>query len=493
MVAGQVGNTFHRAPLIAHLDRCEGKTLATLDVSGVFKRVDGHKKVTGIAGNVIEQSVLAIPANPRQEPDIVVDGVRYEVKTTGVRKKDASNEAEAKEPMSITAVSPEKIVGEKYFQSHFWNKISHMVLFYYLYDSRDVVPACKYASFPLLSYEFHEYEDFTVEERDTLKSDWQRVRNFIIFLNNNYRDSEAEYPRISHDLRSELMLLDTAPKWPNRPRFRFKRTFVTAIYRRHVEKRKRLESLPQAYTTVRDIDDKLFELTVKYRGMTVSELCSQFGIVLRNTVPKSVAEPVVVKMFGGTKSKMRDVELFAKIGLVGKSMVLTRDGRRTEDMKFFTIDFEEFATDGMTFEESQFYDYFASSKFLFVLFEEPSAAAPLSDNKFVGFDLVTFDGDFIENHVRPVWERIRKLVISRELRDETVVDKYGCPIRNRNGQIRTRTNLPKSCEGIVFVRGTGTDSTDKPINVNGIPMYRQQVWVKGSYLADVIWRRKASR
>jgi hypothetical protein len=38
----------------------------------------------------------------------------------------------------------------------------------------------------------------------------------------------------------------------------------------------------------------------------------------------------------------------------------------------------------------------------------------------------------------------------------------------------------------VFVRGTGVDSSDKRECVNGVRMYSQQVWLKGSYLAMLV-------
>ena len=52
------------------------------------------------------------------------------------------------------------------------------------------------------------------------------------------------------------------------------------------------------------------------------------------------------------------------------------------------------------------------------------------------------------------------------------------------GEVSSAPNLPKSSEGIVFVRGTGVDSSDKRECVNGIKMYCQQVWLKGSYFAE---------
>ena len=39
-------------------------------------------------------------------------------------------------------------------------------------------------------------------------------------------------------------------------------------------------------------------------------------------------------------------------------------------------------------------------------------------------------------------------------------------------------------KGVVFVRGTGVDSSDKRECVNGVRMYCQQVWIKGSYFAE---------
>ena len=488
MIQGQRGNQFVRAPLVEHLDACEGKTLGELDVSNVFRKTIAHPKVTGIAGDVVEQSILYLSQNSKQEPDIVVDNVKYEVKTTGIRKsKKRGDVPEAKEPMSITAVSPNAIVDEDFSESSFWHKITHMLIFFYLYDSHSTVVASDYARFPLLSYEFHEFEDFTEEERRTLERDWTKVRNFITRLQESYTDYEAEYPRISHDLRRELMLLDTAPKWPNPPRFRFKRTFVSCIYRDHLDRRrkKKLEVLPEKYVEVRDIENKCGELTSLYRGKTVGWLRRHFGLEVASDF-KAIAEPVIVKMFGGTKKKMRDIELFAKIGLLGKSIVLTKRGARTEDTKFFTIDFDEFNDSELAFEDSQFYEFFSTCRILFIVFEEPNQEAPLTENRFVGFKMVTFDEGFIQQHVRPVWERIRHLIREKLLKDVIERDKHGCPRINPNGEVRSAPNFPKSSEGLVFVRGTSSDSHKKPELVNGIRMYHQQVWLKGSYLASML-------
>ena len=486
MVVGQVGNSFKREPLEKHLQRCNGKTLGELDQTGIFESLKDKPKRTGVAGDVVEQSVLFLKPNSKQEPDIVVDGVRFEVKTTGVRKsKDRHSLWVAKEPMSITAVSPNAITAEDYPKSSFWHKIEHILFFYYHYDSNKAVKAIEYSRFNLLDYQFHDYSDFTSDEREMLEGDWLRVRNFIDYLQKTYGDKcKDEYPRISHELRQTLLLLDTAPKWPNPPRFRFKRTFVSSILERHFSK-KRLEKLPTTLTNYRDLDDACAYLKAKYAGKTVAELCRTFNIPVSKKL-KSITEPIIVKMFGGKSNSMRKVEFFSKVGVWGKSFVVTEEGGRTEDAKFFTIDFDEFLDDAISFEDSQFCEFFSSTRLLVAVFKEPSTLAPLADNRFVGFKTLVFDDKFIETHVKPVWLRVRELIQTNTLRDVPVLDKTGKQKVNKNGELSSAPNFPKSSEGVVFVRGTGTDSRDKRERVNGIRMYYQQVWMRGDCLAELL-------
>ena len=94
-----------------------------------------------------------------------------------------------------------------------------------------------------------------------------------------------------------------------------------------------------------------------------------------------------------------------------------------------------------------------------------------------------FSDEFITKEVEPVWNRIRFLIQNNELRDVPILDKRGNQIINKNGEKRSAPNFPKSSEGLVFVRGTGTDSKDKREMVNGVRMYNQQVWLRGDYFA----------
>lgn len=467
-------HVFTRAQLIQIFDACLNKTLGEVDKNRVFDKTISNPKITGIAGMVIEQSVLDYPPDTRQEPDLFVDNEHVELKTTGIRysKKKGDHAYEAKEPMSITAVTPEKIVDEVFPDSNFWHKLANMLLVYYLYDSETTVTAAEYANFPIKGYQFHEFSD---EDRCILERDWTIVQEFIRSLQRDFSDYTSQYPRLSSELRDKLLYIDTAPKWPNRPRFRLKRSLVTTIVQEHFGKQ--LEQLPQSYTSYEELDTRCRELTARYKGKTINEIANDLN-VSQEKYNKSIVEQLVVRMFGGKASKMQQIELFSKIGLLGKSVVLSPTGRPTEAMKLFTIDFEEIQNKDLAFEDSSFYEFFANRQFLYIVFTEDSNNAPLGEVRFQGFKRFTFDEVFINHEVRPVWEKIRSLIFNNTLRDVVELDKQGNPIINKkSGVIRSAPNFPKSSEGLVFVRGSGTDATNKPLEINGVRMLSQNLWL----------------
>lgn len=471
------GHKYTKQQVIDLLETCLEKTLGEIDKNNVFDRTKTNPKITGIAGDVIEQSVFGYPANSDSAPDLIIDDIPTELKTTGI-KLSAKDKGlyEAKEPMSITGVSPNTIINEDFDNSRFWHKLEHLLFVYYLYSSNKPVLAAEYANFRFKGYQFVEFNEADVE---VLKKDWLTVRNFIISLNKN----ENLYPEISH-LRDKLLYIDTAPKWPHPPRFRLKRSVVTNIVQQHFNGK--LEQLPQTYSSYSEIDKKCHELTAQYKGKTVLELMATFGI--DSKINKGISEQIIVKMFGGFSKKMNQIELFNKIGLYGKSIVLTSQGKRTEDMKLFRIDFDEISSNISIFEDSSFYDFFAGMQILCIVFEEYDKN-DFGSNVFMGFKRVAFSDEFIEFNVKSVWQRINELVVYNELQDVPVLDKKtGKPIVNKTGTIQSAPNFPKSSEGVIFVRGDSSDSTKKPECVNGINMYRQYIWIKGSYLSEILAR-----
>lgn len=512
-------HVYNKSDLIRLFEASRGKTFEMIDNKGMFDHVRDFPLQKGIAGAVVEQCILGYAPDSKQEADlIVVDGkeeTKTELKTTGMLiELKPERHYVAKEPMSITAVGVYDIAEQEFLTSHFWDKLEHMLIVYYHYAANHAVTAYEYKDFPLVGYEFHEFSEDDVE---ILKNDWEHVRKLCEDVINRFpgprdakwkADVKQEYIDVHGQLRRVLSYIDLAPKFP--PRFRLKKPTVSAIIANHFGYN--LEQLPGRYTAISDIDRKCKELTQKYRGRTIASLAREFNIPYsRSTENKAITERIAVAMFGGTASKLNQIELFEKFGLIAKSVVVTSTGGRTEDMKLFRVDFNEItrevvAEDDGTirpyvFEDSDLYTYFADHEFLCIVFEEAKSRveerAPgmfveiphkLGDNKFLGFQRLVFSDVFIDQTVRPVWDDTRSKVLNKTLEDVVQRKQDGTPVINRTGEISSAPNFIKSRDNAVFLRGSGIDSSSrhKTECVNGIKMLPQYVWIKGTSIVGQI-------
>ena len=512
---------YSKADLINRFDAIMNKTLGEIDDLGILSRAREYVLQKGIAGTIIEQCVLRYPPDSNQKPDlIVVDGdtrTPTELKTTGVRTSRAGGRQHyiAKEPMSITAVGVYDIAEQTFYESHFWKKVQHMLIVYYNYLANSPVPPADYAPFPVKGFEFHEFNDDDIE---TLKQDWLHVHSLCESIISNHpglRDRawkeavKEEYINRHRALRQCLSYIELVPKFP--PRFRLKKSIVDTMVANHFGFM--LEQLPGRYTTISDIDRKCNELQAEYAGRTISELAELFGVPIRtidDDESKSLAEQIVVKMFGGESSKLNRVELFQRFGLIAKTITITPSGGKTEDTKLFHIDFEEMTQteyvneDGSVrsfeFEDSELYEYFSGNEFLCIVFQEPPkeytrdpvsnrkklVKHPLAMNKFLGFRRLVFSDDFINNSVRFCWEDTRAKIFNNSLVDVIKRLKNGTEKHLRNGEISSAPNFVKSSQNTVFIRGGGKDSssTHKTECVNGIRMLPQFIWIKGQAVID---------
>lgn len=513
---------YEKAELIQRFDAILNKTLEQIDNKGLFAHVQAFALQKGVVGSLIEQCVLGYEPDTKQEADlIVVEGgerCKTELKSTGmVINSEPVNHFVAKEPMSITAVGVYDIAEQTFETSHFWNKLEHMLLVYYLYTATPAdhhISPYEYRLFPIKGYEFHEFDE---EEIKTLKQDWEYVRALVERVvshhpgpkTKQWKDAvKQEYVEVHSELRQVLSYIDLAPKFP--PRFRLKKPVVSSLIAKHFGYQ--LEQLPGRYTIICDIDKKCQELTAHYHGKTIGELADIFNISIASTNgidKKGIAEQIIVAMFGGKSKRLNQIEIFSRFGIIAKSIVMTPTGKRTEDMKLFHIDFNEMTRtetlgeDGkerqVTFEDSELYTYFADHEFLCIVFEEPDKRKKVNHegnviypnnsfaaNKFVGFKRLVFGDDFIDGTVRKLWEDTRNKIMNQKLVDVVNRRKDGSLVRIGSGEVSSAPNFLKSSENNVFIRGSGQNASSryKTEVVNGIHMLPQYVWLKGTAVVN---------
>lgn len=488
------------------LEGVKGKTLGEVDSSHQFSRTQKSEKITGIAGDVIEQSVFGYERDSKQECDIEIDGVLTELKTTGVRvpKSDLKSvegktgEAYnvylgAKEGISITGVTFEPDIQHDFMTSHFWEKSEHLLIVFYEYKSYDVVPASEYAKFPIVDYCYNRFSD---EERGKLQNDWEIVRNYLQIIYAQYPTQEERNENLqgfTHVLRPDLMLIELVPGFKKRstgayqkPRYRLKQTFVDYIVRGHFDKSRATTEvkLKESFSSFTQLDARCHTLAAKYKGMTFLQMKELFAIDTEMST-KDFGAKCVLKMFDADCARLNQISDFTKVGIIAKTITITPTGGRTEDMKLKHIDFEEWADRNVDFEESELYSYFCEHSFLCPVFCEQEAGDS-SKTTFEGFKRFAFDEAFIENEVKRMWEDSRNLIHRNELEWEYIYDNQGNKRMNKSGSYMGAPNFPKSSEYKVFFRGGADISTDETRTevVNGIKMLPQFFWLKGSYIAD---------
>lgn len=488
---------FTRYQIDNALSHAVDKTLQELDSSGVFASLGNIKKCTGVAGDVVELSILGCSRDSKQEPDLDVDGIKTELKTTGLRKPKKSDSPyvfECKEPVSITAVSIDKIVHEVFETSNFWHKLAHLLWVYYWYKSPKTATLQDYKAFPIVGYQFYQFSD---TDKQRLKNDWLHVQQFLIVIQRDYPTEEQRrkhYPHLSSDLRGVLLLIDTAPKYPHPPRFRLKRAFATAIANQYFQKQI-LQSLTTPITQYAQIDKKCKLLTDQYKGRTIGELKALFGLN-NSSAQKNIGEQIAIRMFGLQCKSIGQIDDFVKIGLIGKTVPVQPkiNGIRKgcEDMKHYHADFDDWAN-VTEFEDSSIYEYFSQHSFLLIVFER-SGRNNHDAETFVGFKRIFFDEDFIQTEVRKTWEEVRDLIVNNKLRIVDEIDKEGNVIINPSGTIKQSPNFPKKGKigsperHEIFIRGGAPTTEDKYKTqiVNGLRMMPQFVWLSKEYIIKKI-------
>lgn len=346
----------------------------------------------------------------------------------------------------------------------------------------------QYANFVFQGYQYY---DMNKEEKSMLKKDWQVVYDFVKDVKDKKLDYMTEFEKITK-LRSKMICMDLAPGWKKgTPRFRFNKGFSTTIIQQKFPTAEKVVKAGKRFDSIESLNAILREFTNKYEGKSVQYILEDLGII-RKKIDKQIVERVLAKAFGAESSKLRSLDIFQKTNIIPKTVILKEDGKPTEDMKLDSISFDtEFVDKKYIYDDSELYSYINDYRFLIPVFQEPrkpekNEKIPLSEDVFVGFKLIYLDSKDINNTAKNVWKEIQDLVINKKLKIEKIYNKDGSPKVNKNGVQSEAPNFPKSKDYDIFVRGSSTDSSRKPLELNGLKMYYQNYWLKKTKVIDLL-------
>lgn len=476
---------FKRAELYALLTPIVNKTFKDIDSHELFEKLNAPNANLnkGVFGNVIEQSVLGMAPNPKAVPDITVDYtdtneafrgvIKTEIKTTGM-VKNTKNKLVPKERVSVTAVSIGNIEDETWDTSHYREKISHILWIFYLYEfngsRKNKFSPYEQRKFRILNFGFQHLTDDPTEMLK-FKHDWTVIHDYLV-LHRNDADRETNwYPMLHQNTKAQLIYTDIAPRYPNRPRLAFKNSYVATVYD-ILFKSSKYDKLNFSFTSMDELNERLHDIASRYAGKTVQMICDSFGIKVAEK--KNFVEPMIIRMFDSDFKKLNKIDVFCKAGIILKTFTFSNKGRRTEDTKLFPMNVKEFSDKDISYYDTEYYDFFNNKRALYIIFQEESNEQPNAQHKFLGFKW--YDYTDVQDDCKRCWGVIRDRIINKTLKNETS--------RMRNGKPIYAPNFPKSSEMNIFVRGTSTADIGKNWNINGVKMYKQDIWIKGTYLAE---------
>ncbi len=410
----------------------------------------------GAIGTVIEESWFGYTPNSESEPDFPEAGVELKV-TPYIRGK---NGIRAKERLVCNIINYMEEYDRTFQTSAFWHKCNTMLLMSYEY----------LADKPKGDFKIDEAVLFSFPEEDLaiIEHDWETIMTKV-------RAGKA------HELsEGDTMYLAACTKGANaysvrqqpfssvlakQRAYSLKSSYMTQILNKYIFGNVESERIIKSWENLRSssFEECVLEKLMPFYGETLSALRENYHI---DGKAKNTIELILAKMLG-VEGKITRTEEFQKAGIVPKTIRVQRNGKIKESMSFPNFDFIELSKE-TEWEDSELYMCLATTKFLFVIFQEKEDVEYLFDRAMFW----NIPNEDLEE-VRTVWERTVATICEG--------------VRLIPTAQGVSNNLPKMAESrVAHVRPHGKNAADKLPLPDGRMMTKQCFWLNNSYIIEQI-------
>ena len=437
----------------------EGKTVGEFDINN---RLESKGNKGGI-GQILEEGLFKIAVNSRAEADFVNLGL--ELKVTAI-KENKKKEFSAKERLVLNIINYEEDYKASFDNSAFWQKNKNLLIVFYLYkDDLDK------KEFPIVKSVLHEFDPADLE---IIKQDWQTIINKIKQGEaHNISESDTMYlAACTKGVNANSVRKQPFSAIPAKQRaFSLKSSYMTAFARRVIER----QSIPSLFN-IDELKSKttlqlLQERFAPYIGKRVSELARLMDISV--TKNKAFNANLISAVLGVKGTKLESLREFNKANIKFKTIRLEPNGIPREHMSFEQIDFNRWIKDD--WEESQIYENFEYTKYLFVVFQYDETETQNKDREpyLKGIMLWNMPEVVIEHELKDLWKTTKSIL-------ETGVELKFV----RNG---VSNNLPgASFNGICHIRPKARDGKDQVELPDGQRITKQCYWLNREYIAEIV-------
>lgn len=446
--------------LIAIAKSAVGKTVKEYDINDRLAS-KGNK---GGIGQILEEGLFGYAINSTSEADFGELGV--ELKATPV-KQNKNKALAAKERLVLNIINYMKEVEYSFETSSFWRKNETILMMFYFWDKE--LDRGDYRIIKSVLYTYPE------DDLEIIKNDWEIIVGKI-------RAGKAE--ELSE---GDTMYLGACTKGANKNSLRqqpfsdvpamqrafsLKASYMTTLVRKYIKQDNIVSFASKEELAKKSLETILQERFAPYVGLDMREISQKIDYEI-NPRNKSTIAHMISRILGITGTKLDNIEEFSKANIQFKTIRLEPNNIPKEHMSFENVDFDAWLND--SFEESQFYQKFEETKFLFIVFQYRETLKENPDRipYFKKVVLWNMPEQTIRNEVGLMWRRGRKV-----LKDGVELTAGFRGISN---------NLPSAKENhVTHIRPKAKDGKDKVQLPDGQEITKQAFWLNKEYIAEIV-------
>lgn len=460
-------NSLSEQELLEHAKRLEGLKLKDIGSVDEVDKWLTKKANKGAIGNVIQVCYFGIPANSLKEADF--NHHNLELKVTPI-KKNKNKTFSSKERLVLNIINYMTDSEYSFEKSPLLHKTKQMLLIFYLYEEdKDT------REFKILKT-----IKFTIPKEDipTIKEDYYTIINkiksgqahLISESDTTYLSACTKGAGKGQNQRSQPYSSVLAKQRA----FSFKASYMTSYFKTVIgnNTQQKLE-IPENLS----LNDFISNTIQPYVGMTSLELeeALDYHPVKKSDADKGyfarLLKNLVQRIFNSEKIGLEKTQQFEKAQLKYKTIHLRENNSDNQDMSWPNINFHEIVE--KEFEDSSWYEWFAVTKYLFVIFEDTPKGTILKSSIIWNAPLEMIESlEILYNH-------IKLMLLNKEVKVKIV--------KKSNGKEEWKNNLPsKDFVPFFQIRPKGTKKYPFTTLPDGSKFKKQCLFLNKEYLHSLL-------
>lgn len=364
------------------------------------------KKAKGSIGQIVEEGIFRYPVNSRAEADFNNLGV--ELKVAGL-KKLKNHHLVMKERLVLNLINYFDEANVDFENSSFWKKNHLLLIMFYLYeyDRSD-------SNYMILESVLHR---FIPKDLEIIKADWKIIHDKILKGEaHNISEADTMYLGACTKGPDAISSYREQPNSPIKARQRaycLKASYMNSFVDKVFENKTYEEIVCFDEIKQHSFEYTLTNRLLKFYGKSEEELLDEFKL---SKHIKSRFNLLCGKMLG-ISGNLNNSDEFKKANIVLKTIRVEENGTIKEHMSFPHFIYKEIVI--QDWEESNIFNKFYSTKFLFVVFIKEEGKYRLKKVK-----LWNMPYKDINDYIKPVFEKTKEVIAKGEIVKEVKNGKY---------------------------------------------------------------------